>query len=143
MHQILLYQDDQLHVIGSQVHCVPGSLCPRFYVCNFYVTFFATFLQLFFSFKKVAFLGHFLQLVLQLLCNFLLQKKKLLKVAKKLPKKLHKKKLQQTCKKLPQKLHTSCKHIEPRTQWTQDAKTCFQDDLQTETVVFCILCAYA
>ena len=107
--------------IASQVLCLQ-LLCN--FCCNFYATFVATFLQLFWQ-KK----WHFLQLVLQLLCYFLLPKKKLLKVAKK--------KLQKSCKNsfkklhkkvatnLQKQLHKSCKHIEPGTQWTRDTKTCF------------------
>ena len=86
-------------------HWVPGSLRPGFIasqvlcVCNFYATFFCNFLQL--------------------LCNFLLQKKVVKTVAKKLQKKSCNKrqkscnKLAKSCKKM---LHNSCKHIEPGTQ---------------------------
>ena len=131
--------------IGSRVHRVPGSMCLQL-LCNLFCNFLPTFFWQPFC-KKICYL--FCNLF-QLLCNFLLPKK-LLKVIKKSCKKSCKKvalkvtnKFQTGAKKvatnlqkkLQKKLHTSCKHIEPGTQWTRDTKTCFR----MRTLVYLLLC---
>ena len=120
--------------IASQVLCLQ-LLCNFFLqlCCNFYATFLATF---FCNFPpplfcqnncNLFFLATFLATCFATFCNFLLPKKKLLKVARKVAQKLRKvatkvsnvahtkscNKLAKSCKK---KLHKSCKHIEPGTQ---------------------------
>ena len=121
---------NRLHVIGSQVHCVPGSLRPRFYV-------FATFMQLFLELcckKKCNFFATvFPNFFFQLFATLFAKKKNatFCHLKKRVAKKSCQKscirlqqKLQQTCKKLQKKLHTSCEHNEQGTQWTWDTTTC-------------------
>ena len=110
--------------IASRVHCVQGSLRPRFCVCNFMHTKNATLLQLLCKMFGQLFRNCFFQLFCQKKMQLVLQlvaTKKLLTVAKSCQK-MHTvaktvlkscNTLAKSCKK---KLHKSCKHIEPRTQ---------------------------
>ena len=83
-----------LHVIGSWVHwCpgfigVPGSLCPRFYVCNFFLQLYAIVCATFAP-KNATFCNLFCNFFATFCCN--------------------KKKLQTGCKNVAKKLQTSCK----------------------------------
>ena len=99
--------------IKSQVHCVPGSLPPRFCVCNFYATFFATFMGTFCNFFAT-FPPNFLQLFLLFFCNLFCHFLQL-KSSKK------------SCNKLAKSWKKGCIQVantEPGKQWTPDTKTC-------------------